>query len=221
MRDHRSISIADQIFEQLEKDILTGKYQRGDTISELHLSQELGVSRTPIREALSRLQQEHILEDTGKGLAVVGITYEDMQDMYEIRIVIEGLAAAKAAVNISDESLKEMEDSLDMQKYYIEKQTNSGVDNSDKIKDIDSKFHELLYECSGSRAFADTLLPMHKKMTKFRKASVSKTSRAKESFAEHEAIFQALKEHDPEKARQLTEFHVGKARDRLKEMGDV
>ena len=78
MRDHRTISIADQIFEQLEKEILSGKYKRGEQLSELKLSEELGVSRTPIREAIRRLEQEHILADTGKGLTVVGISKTDM-----------------------------------------------------------------------------------------------------------------------------------------------
>ena len=66
MREHKTISIADQIFEQLERDILTGKYQRGEVLSEMRLSAELGVSRTPIREALRRLEQENILSDSGR-----------------------------------------------------------------------------------------------------------------------------------------------------------
>ena len=97
MREHKTISIADQIFEQLERDILTGKYQRGEVLSEMRLSAELGVSRTPIREALRRLEQENILSDSGRGAVVVGISREDMLDMYEIRVRIEGRAAARAA----------------------------------------------------------------------------------------------------------------------------
>lgn len=72
MRDHKPVSIADQVFEQLERDILSGKYPQGEVLSELRLSGELGVSRTPIREAVRRLEQEHILEDTSRGMVVVG-----------------------------------------------------------------------------------------------------------------------------------------------------
>ena len=97
MREHKSISIADQIFEQLERDILTGRYPRGEVLSEMRLSTELGVSRTPIREAIRRLEQEHILEESGRGMVVVGISREDMLDMSEIRVRIEGRAAARAA----------------------------------------------------------------------------------------------------------------------------
>lgn len=215
MREHKSISIADQIFEQLERDILTGKYPRGEVLSELRLSSELGVSRTPVREAIRRLEQEKILEDSSRGAVVVGISREDMLDMYEIRLRVEGLAARRAAERIGEEELKEMQEILELQSFYISK---SGGDNADQIKNLDSRFHELLYKSSGSKAFQDTLTSMHKKMTKYRKASVSKHSRAVESLQEHRAIFEALSAHDPEKAEKLTLEHVTNARNSMAEM---
>ena len=105
MRDHKPISIADQVFEKLERDILSGKYPQGEILSELRLSGELGVSRTPIREAIRRLEQEHILEDTSRGLVVVGISRQDMLDIYEIRRQLEGLAAKRAPSFCSPPSL--------------------------------------------------------------------------------------------------------------------
>ena len=113
MRDHKPISIADQVFEQLERDILTGKYPQGEVLSEMRLSSELGVSRTPIREAIRRLEQEHILEDTSRGLVVVGISRQDMLDIYEIRRQLEGLAAKRAAASVTDDVLSEMKEVLD------------------------------------------------------------------------------------------------------------
>ena len=212
MREHTTISIADQIFEQLERDILTGKYQRGEVLSEMRLSAELGVSRTPIREALRRLEQENILSDSGRGAVVVGISREDMLDMYEMRIQIEGLAAQRAAACISEQQLQQMRETLELQRFYIEK---PGSDHADQIKDLDSRFHQLLYESSGSKAFYETLSSMHKKMTKFRKASVSRHSRAVESLAEHEAIYEALSRHDGEAARELTKRHNINARNSM------
>ena len=114
MRDHKPISIADQVFEQLERDILTGKYPQGEVLSEMRLSSELGVSRTPIREAIRRLEQEHILEDTSRGLVVVGISRQDMLDIYEIRRQLEGLAAKRAAGCITEETLAAMKETLDL-----------------------------------------------------------------------------------------------------------
>ena len=103
MKEHRNISIADQIFEQLEKDILSGRYQRGEVLSELRLSKEMNVSRTPIREALLRLAQENILQESGRGMVVIGISNDDMLDMYDIRLHLEGEVARRAARNITEE----------------------------------------------------------------------------------------------------------------------
>ena len=212
--EHRSISIADQIFEQLERDILAGKYARGEVLSELGLSRELGVSRTPIREAIRRLEQEDFLEETGRGAVVVGISREDMEDMYEIRMQIEGLAARRAAENIKDEDLQAMRDTLDLQRFYCEK---SGENNSDQIKNQDSEFHRIFYFSTGSKSYYSTLYALHKRMTKFRKASVSKQSRALQSHHEHESIYEALAAHDPDAAEQAALEHVRNARARMQE----
>ena len=216
MKEHKTISIADQIFEQLERDILSGKYARGEVLSELRLSSELGVSRTPVREAIRRLEQENILEEAGRGVTVVGISKQDMLDMYEIRIRIEGLAAEWAAARIGDEELNQIRETLELQRYYTEK----GGSHSDQIKNLDSQFHELVYRACGSRALTDTLIGLHKKMTKFRMASVSKQSRALQSVEEHEAILAALSAHDAEAAGEAMTAHVVNARDRMRDMGD-
>ncbi len=217
MKERKSISIADQIFEQLERDILSGKYARGELLTELRLSEELGVSRTPIREAIRRLEQENILEEAGRGVTVVGISRQDMLDMYEIRIRIEGLAAEWAAARITDEELGQIRDILDLQRFYTER-PNGG--HSDEIKNLDSRFHEMVYRACGSRALTDTLLNLHKKMTKFRMASVSKHSRALRSVEEHEAILAALSARDGAAANAAMTRHVENARDRMRQMGD-
>ena len=215
MREHRSISIADQIFEQLERDILTGKYPRGEVLSELRLSSELGVSRTPVREAVRRLEQENILKETGRGMVVVGISREDMMDMYEVRMQLEGLAARRAAAGISDEQLREMEQTLDLQSFYVEKQDGG---SPEQIRDLDSRFHQLLYESSGSRIYQETLSTLHKKIIKYRCASISKHVRAVHSLEEHRAIYEALAAHDGQAAEKAALEHVANARDSMMKM---
>lgn len=209
MRDHKTVSIADQIFEQLEHEILTGKYARGELLTEMKLSAELGVSRTPIREAIRRLEQEHIVAETGRGIVVVGITKEDVLDMYDIRINLEGLAAERAAKNISEEQLVEMGEVLALQKFYIDKPDN---DNSSKIKNLDSQFHTLLYISSKSPAIGNVLQQVHRKITKYRRASVRKHSRAVQSHEEHMAIYAALEAHDSDRARALATEHAKNAK---------
>ena len=209
MKEHKSISIADQIFEQLEHDILSGKYARGETISELRLSNELGVSRTPVREAIRRLEQENILEESGRGLLVVGITHEDLMDMYEIRLQVESLAARRAAARVTDAELKEMRNIIDLQRFYLEK---GDTDSSNQIRNLDSQFHDLLYRCSGSRIYYNVLHSLHKKITKFRMASVSRQGRAQHSIEEHTAIYEALAAHDEDRAYEAAIYHMTNAR---------
>ena len=102
----KSISLADQVFEKLESDIISGVYPRGEVLTELKLVEQLNVSRTPIREALRRLEQERLIRDSGKGSVVLGITLEDLEDIMDIRLRCEGcgrevmLPRSKAEHNI-------------------------------------------------------------------------------------------------------------------------
>lgn len=206
---HKSISLADQIFEKLEYDILCGKYQRGEILTEAKLSEELGVSRTPIREALRRLSQEHIIEDTSKGSKVIGITEDDLRDIFKIRIPLEGIVVTECTKKITDEEIKELGEIVELQEFYIEK------DNVDGIRAMDSKFHEMIYRCSHSTVFYDVLVTLHRKTQKFRRASVANHQRAEISLKEHKEIFNAIAKRDQNLAEALTVLHIKNARKRI------
>ncbi len=205
MIEHKTISLADQVFEHLETDILSGKYQRGESLTESKLCTELGVSRTPIREALRRLEQEHLIEESPKGMVVVGIGEKDLADIFQIRAALEGKAAEMAAKNHTSEQLSIVREALEFQEFYLGKQ------DPDRIKSMDSRFHETIYKMSGSTVFYDVLMPLHKKILKYRKASVSDSSRASASVAEHRAIYEALLARDGELASRLISEHLENA----------
>lgn len=205
MIEHKTISLADQVFEHLETDILSGKYQKGETLTESKLSLELGVSRTPIREALRRLEQEHLIEEAPKGVVVVGIGEKDLADIFEIRAALEGKAAALAAKNYTEEQINIVREALEFQEFYLGKQ------DPDRIKSMDSRFHETIYKMSGSTIFYDVLMPLHKKILKYRKASVSDSDRAAASVAEHRAIYEAILARDGELASRLISEHLENA----------
>ena len=122
MIEHKTISLADQVFEHLETDILSGKYQKGENLTESKLSLEMGVSRTPIREALRRLEQEHLIEEAPKGMVVVGISDKDLADIFEIRAALEGKAAFLAAKNYTQEQMNVVREALEFQEFYLGKQ---------------------------------------------------------------------------------------------------
>ena len=206
---HKHISLADQIFERLENDILTGVYPRGSVLTELSLSEDLGVSRTPIREAMRRLEQEHLVELSSKGVIVLSITFEDAMIIYDIRIQCEGLAAKACAQHITDDQILEMKELLELQEFYMQK------GDSEKVKNIDSQFHQMIYQYTNSPVYADTLAPLHRKTQKFRKAAVSSSGSAGDSYAEHYRIFEAIAAKDPDAAEDAMQEHVQHARNRL------
>lgn len=205
MIEHKTISLADQVFDHLENDILSGKYRRGEILTESKLSAELGVSRTPIREALRRLEQEHIIEESGKGSVVIGINEKDLEDIFMIRKSLECQVAALAAKNRTEEQLKQLREALEFQEFYLNKK------DPDQIKLMDSRFHETLYKLSGSTAFYDTLVPLHKKIQKYRRASVANSSRADASVAEHRKIYEAIEAKNTALAAKYASEHVENA----------
>ena len=205
MIEHKTISLADQVFEHLETDILSGKYNKGEILTESKLSVELGVSRTPIREALRRLEQEHLIEEAPKGVVVVGISERDLEDIFAVRLKLEGQAAAMAAQNYTDEQLAVVREALEFQEFYLNK------NDPDRIKSMDSRFHETIYKMSGSTVLYDVLEPLHKKILKYRRASVSNTGRAEASVAEHRAIYEALAARDSALVSRLITEHLENA----------
>jgi DNA-binding GntR family transcriptional regulator len=205
MLEHKTISLAEQVFERLESDILTGVYQRGEVLTELKLVTDLGVSRTPVREALNRLEQEHIIESTSRGILILGVTEQDLEDIFAIRMRIEGLSSYNATKRITKEELAELRETLELQEFYVNKQ------DPDRIKTMDSKFHQLIYRFCGSSVLYDTLMPLHKKVQKYRKVSVENNARAQQSAQEHRAIFEAIEAGNAELAEKYTVEHITNA----------
>lgn len=202
MFNHKSLSLADQIFERLENDVLIGKYPYGTVLTETALSDELGVSRTPVREALSRLLQENLVKDTKKGMMVLGITEKDLADIYEIRLQIEGMAVEKFIENLTDESLGVLKEILDFQEFY------GGKHDSVHVMFKDSEFHESIFKNCGSPILCETLLPLHKKVVKYRKASIEQLGRTEKSINEHKAIYNAIAAKDTQLAVKLVKEHI-------------
>ena len=204
--DLKFVSLADSVFERIEGDILSGKYKKGETFTESKLSELFGVSRTPIREAIRRLEQEDLIRITTKGIEIKGISASDIEDIYEIRGRIEGLAAKKCAGVITEEGLERLKEIIDLQEFY----TGKGL--SEKVRDTDSAFHESIYSICGSGIYLSVLKNLHKRIKKYRKLSIQDPGRAKRAVAEHREIYDALKAHDGELAEKLTAMHIDNAR---------
>jgi len=209
MKSFHTTSLADQVFEKLEDDIVYGVYKRGEILTELKLAQNLGVSRTPIREALRRLEQERLIADTGKGSMVMGITQEDLFDIFDVRQHIEGLASYYAAKNITPKGVDELTNLLDLQEFYQNKHNNS------RLQTADDEFHAVICRLSNRNVIIDTLIPLHRKTRLYRKIALEDQERAPNSVREHRKILEAIISGDAELARDLTSKHIENAKKHL------
>jgi len=206
MKTFHTTSLADQVFEKLENDIIHGVYPRGEILTELKLVEQLGVSRTPIREALRRLEQERLIEDSGKGSVVLGITADDLLDIMNIREQIEGLAAYYACINMTDEGLRELDHIMDLQDFYFSKW------DIEHLRQADDMFHDAICELSQRSVIRDTLVPLHRKTRRYRKTAMQNKERATISLSEHRAILEALKEGNPDNAKKVMDAHIKMAK---------
>ena len=209
MREYKTTSLADQVFERLENDIIQGVYAKGEILTELKLVEVMGVSRTPIREALRRLEQERLIAESGKGSVVLGITEDDLLDIMNIRQRIEGLAAYYATLNMTEEGKKELTHIVDLQEFYY----NKG--DADRLRQVDDEFHDAICILSKRSVLTDTLLPLHRKTRRYRRIALEDQSRTTHTMKEHRAMYDAIISGNAELAMELTAKHIENAKDHM------
>lgn len=196
-------SLRVQVYYKLRDNILNGAYPQGMLLQEIKISEEFGVSRTPVREALKQLELEGlILMIPNKGAKVLTISADDIRDIYEIRSLIEGMAARLAAEKITDAELTKMKHSLELEEFYIMKENLEGATGED------SSFHQIMYESCHSRYLEKILTDFHCYCQLVRAKSLSEKGRSKASLKEHQAIYEALVAHDGVTAAECATKHV-------------
>ncbi len=200
--EYKPKSLADQVYERLEEHILNGDYKQGELITEKQLVAELGVSRTPIREALSRLEYDNLVKETSLGTEVRGINEEDVRDLYEVKKKLEVIATKRAVKNMSDEDIERMKEILEQQIYF------AGKGDAEKVRNLDTDFHDLIYSSCGSITFNQILSGVHHKLKKYRRNSLKSKKRIKESCTEHEAIYKAFFERNAKDAEKAMAKHL-------------
>lgn len=211
MIEYKNVSLADRVYEVLEHNILCGVYPPGELLTESRLATDLGVSRTPIREAMSKLAHEKLIKETKSGIKVVGISEADVKDLFEVKRRIEVLATKRAAENLSDAKLELLKDNVERQEFYAQK------GDAEKVRDLDTEFHDIIYKGCGSVTFETILSPIHHKMMKFRRLSLESPDRIFDSVAEHKALYEAIKERDADKTETIILLHIDHSRNNLKE----
>lgn len=203
-------SLEESVYLTLEDEILGGELKPGDTLTETALSARLGVSRTPLRGALHKLSEVGLVSiSPNRGATVIGVTREDLIDIYKIRKRLEGLASASAASRISDEDKEALLNSIELSEFYIKK------NNTEKLKELDSEFHNIIYKASGNRLLSKILSELHSTIRVYRKISLSVHDRLKKSLEEHREIYTAIINGDADLADKLTCEHIDAALNNL------
>lgn len=207
-------SLRGRVFNRIREDILSGKYAQHEELKENTIGIELGVSRTPVREALRQLELEGLVNIIpNKGAYVTGITEKDIQDIYVIRSYLEGLCARWACENITEEQLQELEEVVYLAEFHIKKQ------HHEQVLELDNKFHELIYEASDSKILKHVLSDFHHYVQRIRKISLSENERAEKSIEEHTAIFEAIRQRDGMQAETLAHEHIIRTIDNISKQG--
>lgn len=207
-------SLRGRVFNKLREDILSGVYRENEELKENTIGQELGVSRTPVREALRQLELEGLVTMIpNKGAYVTGITKKDIHDIYMIRSYLEGLCAKWACEHITDAQIEALDETLFLSEFH------AGKNHNDQIVELDNKFHEMIYEASGSKILYHVLSDFHHYVERVRKITLSMPNRVIKSNKEHAAILDAIKKRDGDLAEALAHEHIMNTIQNISEQG--
>lgn len=207
-------SLRGRVFHKLREDILSGKYEDNEELKEVAIGEELGVSRTPVREAFRQLELEGLIQIIpNKGAYVTGITEKDVKDIYMIRSLLEGLCARWATEHITREQMEEMEENIYLSKFHAQK------GHLDQLAELDNRFHDIMYEACNSKILEHQLKDFHQYVLRVRRKTLASKNRGPKSNEEHEEILQAIKAGDGERAEQLANRHMINAYDNMVKNG--
>lgn len=211
-----SSTIADQVFKKLQKAIVEGQLAAGSKISEPTLAKQFGISRGPLREALSRLEACHLIERTPNvGARVVSLSHQHLIEIYHIRESLEGLAANLAAQHMSDAEISELEQLLKKHHQHIEK------DHNYFQKEGDMDFHFRIFQGSKNATLINMYCnDLYHLIRLYRCQFGMVSKRVNRAFSEHQQIVDALRQRDGELAQFLMSRHIRTSRNNVEAMLD-
>lgn len=190
-------------YELILEAIDTGAYRPGDRLVESELAERFGVSRTPIREALQRLETQSMLSRDGRSLIVASLDHNQMADLYVVRTELEGLAARLAARHATPEEARVLRDMVEDDRKL--------VDDPDALARANRRFHKQIHLASHNRYLVQQLDLVHRSMALLATTSLAADGRGTEAIAEHDAIVSAIEAGDGDTAHRALSEHISKA----------
>lgn len=197
--------ISDQVYDRLKEEIVDGLLRPGERLSDREISARFGVSPTPVREALKRLEQEGFVERCGKFRLVRRLSVRDLRELYFVRKLLEPEACSLAASNSRSDALEELEGFLLGMEDCLRRGEHRGLDRFNRL------FDERIYELSGNGLLERILKGVLTALLPYRAMATRVPERAWATYEEHRRIFEALKDGDPERARTMSLLHLKRA----------
>lgn len=198
-------SLGNKIFDLLRDRILNEEYEHGQKLNELSLASELKISRTPIREALKQLELEGLVESIpNKGVYVKGFSPRDIDDMFEIRLALEGLAIQLAIERMDEIHLAKIKEVYELMEFYTLKK------DQEKINDLNILYHETIYQATQSQYFEQLLKDIHYYVSVTSRHSITQPERLDTAIKEHKEILDAIESKDKKLAKETIQKHIKK-----------
>ena len=202
--------LRETVCEALRSAIRNGILEAGERLMEVQLAEELGISRTPVREAIRKLEQEgYVIMMPRRGTYVSSVSVNDIKEIFEIRSALESLSASLATVRIEPDELEKLRTLLTEIEGHIE------CKDIDKIVETDIEFHGLLYQVSRNERLVTIISNLKEQLARFRTLSMSYPGRLQETLEEHRAMVEAIAAGDVEAARDAAERHMEQAEETL------
>lgn len=197
------LPLRDVVFKTLRRGILTGELKPGERLMEIHLANRLGVSRTPIREAIRKLELEGLVTMIPRrGAEVANITEKNLKDVLEVRQALESLAIELACERISEEKKQELKERLEqVEKAVATKDTSA-------IASADVAFHDTIVEASGNLRLTQLVSNLGEQMYRYRFEYIKDVSKHSQIIQEHRVMYESILEKDREKAAQIVMTHI-------------
>ena len=197
------LPLREVVFNTLRQAILKGELKPGERLMEIALAERLGVSRTPIREAMRKLELEGlVVMIPRRGAQVANITEKDLNDVLEVRIVLENMAIEKACARMTEEDIEKLWAAAKA----FEQTTAEG--NLVKMAEADVAFHEIIYQASDNKRLIQVLNNLREQIYRYRVEYLKEEETRNLLVKEHEEITQAIRERNVGQARELSYQHL-------------
>jgi DNA-binding GntR family transcriptional regulator len=204
-----AVSVREKTYEHLKSDIFAGRFAPGERLAEEHLAEELGVSRTPVREALHKLEQDGMIEPLeSRGFCIPKDSVEEIEDLFELRTVLEGYTLKIICQRISEEQIATLEGIVDKAENALRRK------RIEEVFTLNTQFHDMLHDLvADKRRFHSMIVNMRKYILRYRKDTLQYLGAAKRAIDGHRQILLALRLKECDLCERVMRIHIQQSKE--------